>query len=214
MNPYQILGVKPDASESAIKQAYRALAKQHHPDAGGDPEKFRDLALAYSVLSDPERRDEYDQTGRMDTVAAFSEMQAVAGAIAQMIQQMLEKNPYALETADVVAQMRQAGMMGLESEKRAVDGLSKQVRSLEKLRSRVKRNNEEENIFLTIIDEKIKLLRLQLANHTQNRKIASRLIEVLENYSTPVDAMRGMQGMMYANRVYSSNSASSNVVFY
>lgn len=60
---YQTLGVPEDASPEAIKSAYRALAMKHHPDKGGDAEKFGEITLAYDVLSDPERRKVYDETG-------------------------------------------------------------------------------------------------------------------------------------------------------
>ena len=63
-NHYQVLGVLPTASAEAIKQAYRRLANQLHPDKhGGDPrheEQFKAVATAYRTLSDPGRRAQYD----------------------------------------------------------------------------------------------------------------------------------------------------------
>ena len=62
---YQILGVPETASAEEIKRAYRRLAKRYHPDANpNDPqaaERFKDIAEAYSVLSDEEKRRQYDQ---------------------------------------------------------------------------------------------------------------------------------------------------------
>ena len=63
-NYYDVLGVKKDASADDIKKAFRKLARKHHPDAGGDEEKFKELNGAYEVLSDPEKRREYDQYGQ------------------------------------------------------------------------------------------------------------------------------------------------------
>ena len=60
---YKVLGVPKDAEMSAIKKAYHKLARTHHPDRGGDTEKFQEIQAAYEVLSDREKREIYDQHG-------------------------------------------------------------------------------------------------------------------------------------------------------
>ncbi|CAL0329486.1 unnamed protein product [Lupinus luteus] len=60
---YEVLGVSKSANEDEIKKAYKKAAMKNHPDKGGDPEKFKELSQAYEVLSDPEKRDVYDQYG-------------------------------------------------------------------------------------------------------------------------------------------------------
>ena len=60
-NPYDTLGVPKNASADEIKKAYRKLAREHHPDAsGGDEARFKEIQGAYDVLSDPEKRQQYD----------------------------------------------------------------------------------------------------------------------------------------------------------
>jgi len=58
---YSTLGVSRDASPEEIKKAYRRLASEHHPDKGGNTEKFQEIQAAYSVLSDDQKRAEYNQ---------------------------------------------------------------------------------------------------------------------------------------------------------
>lgn len=60
---YDILGVPRNCSQDDLKKAYRKLAIQHHPDKGGDSEKFKEISHAYDVLSDEEKRRQYDQLG-------------------------------------------------------------------------------------------------------------------------------------------------------
>jgi molecular chaperone DnaJ len=60
---YETLGVPKSASADEIKKAYRRLARKHHPDAGGTEEKFKEIGEAYEVLSDTEKRAQYDQYG-------------------------------------------------------------------------------------------------------------------------------------------------------
>src|SRR5437868_583792 len=68
-DPYEILGVKRDASQSAIRAAYRKLAKKYHPDVNpGKPEvaeRFKSISAAYDLLSDPDKRARFDR-GEID----------------------------------------------------------------------------------------------------------------------------------------------------
>lgn len=60
MDYYQTLGVSRNASPDEIKKAYRKLASQHHPDRGGDTAMFQNIQTAYDTLSDPQKRQQYD----------------------------------------------------------------------------------------------------------------------------------------------------------
>lgn len=65
---YDILGVKKDATEADLKKAYRKLARKHHPDVNPDDKdaeaKFKEASEAYAILSDKEKREQYDRGGR------------------------------------------------------------------------------------------------------------------------------------------------------
>ena len=60
---YKVLGVDKSATDADIKKAYRAKAKEHHPDKGGNADKFKEANEAYQVLGDDAKRKQYDQFG-------------------------------------------------------------------------------------------------------------------------------------------------------
>jgi DnaJ-class molecular chaperone len=66
MDPYSILGLDRTASPEDIKKAYRKLAVKHHPDKGGDQEKFKEISAAYEILSDEQKKANYDQFGNAE----------------------------------------------------------------------------------------------------------------------------------------------------
>lgn len=72
---YEVLGISKNASDDEIKKAYRKLSKKYHPDINkeeGAAEKFKEIAEAYEVLSDPQKRAAYDQYGHAATDPNFN----------------------------------------------------------------------------------------------------------------------------------------------
>jgi len=80
-DPYQVLGVASSASAAELKAAYRALVKQHHPDAGGDEHRILELNAAWEVLGDSERRAAHDRAH--PPMAAGSARSAAVGRAAR-----------------------------------------------------------------------------------------------------------------------------------
>ena len=60
-NLYKELGLKKNATKNEIKSAYRSLVKQHHPDAGGEKERFLAIQNAWETLNDPIKKEQYDR---------------------------------------------------------------------------------------------------------------------------------------------------------
>ena len=73
MNYYEILGLKENCSQKSIKKRYKKLELKFHPDKnGGDEEKFKNIALAYEVLSDNEKRKKYDNNFPLEYFDLYS----------------------------------------------------------------------------------------------------------------------------------------------
>jgi molecular chaperone DnaJ len=75
-----VLGVAPSASRTEIKAAYRALVKQHHPDAGGDQQMILALNAAYEIVGDLERRAQHDRLRSASSGVATAAATATAAA--------------------------------------------------------------------------------------------------------------------------------------
>ena len=95
MDYYRTLGVPATASAEDIKKAYRKLAMLHHPDRGGDTEKFKEISEAYDVLSDDNKKRQYDhrswgQWNREDAPDPFSQASPYFGDFANIFRERSE----------------------------------------------------------------------------------------------------------------------------
>lgn len=123
MNLYEALGVAKDATADQIKKAYRQLAKQHHPDTGGDPQKFHAIALAHDVLKDDAKRARYDETGEMPDAEKSPDAVAIS-IIAELVEHLTNDivTKEGLEHVDLAKKMirqiddRIAGMLSNRKE--------------------------------------------------------------------------------------------------
>ena len=71
---YDTLEIQKDASQNDIKKAYHKLAVKHHPDKGGDSEKFKQIAEAYEILSNSKKKQQYDDFGSVNMDIGFDPM--------------------------------------------------------------------------------------------------------------------------------------------
>lgn len=148
MNPYETLGVDPDASPDEIKKAYRREAKKHHPDKpDGSEEKFGALVKSYGILTDPDRRAKFDRTGETED-RSFEQHQAdIRSAVSRLLDEILN-SPLDLETTDVqqsavehLAKIRVAivdRLTGLSGKLNRAKKMRKRFRKAERKRQKAK----------------------------------------------------------------------------
>jgi curved DNA-binding protein CbpA len=180
---YQILGIRRGAAPEEIQKAYRRRAKSSHPDAGGSVEAFSELAAAYSVLSDPPRRERYDQTGEIDLprpntldASAFEVIAQKLGMVIHAERDVTALDVGALIEAAIGEDMAQR-RANIASHKRAIERTGK-------LRARIKRkSNGRDNMLAKVLDWH------ELASNEQIRKSEAavssmeRALEILKDYS-------------------------------
>lgn len=178
-NLYEVLGVGPNATAAEIKKAHPSLVKEHHPDRQGDRAAFERVQRAFEVLSDPERRKRYDETGddgqsTSDEVDAFLR-QMIGAALEAGFLTDPEKNP--------LATIR-SGMANLiKTQKARASVLERDIAKLMAARERVTKSGEGDNLFTEAIDreaEKNEKLRQTALNHV---RLAEGSLDKLKAYS-------------------------------
>jgi DnaJ-class molecular chaperone len=183
VNHYDTLGVPKDADSETIKRAYKKKAQKAHPDRGGTQDEFRAVAKAYGILSSPERRRRYDQTGedgQIDEHAAM--MNQIAGLVLQIIEQAND-----IATTDVLKVARQhiEGEIGRIGDERMRMG-KKQLK-LQRAAKRLKRKSAGESVLEAMVGA-------EAARLTTNMEIAKgrvaqlqRMQRLLDDYKYEVD---------------------------
>jgi curved DNA-binding protein CbpA len=208
---YAVLGVSRTAGAPQIKTAYRAAAKKCHPDAGGDPVMFQQVSIAYTVLSDPEKRAHYDRTGSVDRAGVENVMAGVAQCFAEMLDQVLTQTKGRMSEVDLAASIKRALSVAHENIMDKISDACLRLEDLEDIQKRLRRRDDEPNVFVDILSKRIQGAAQELAMHKANKVVAERALLELQSYESPVDAMRSMMGMMYGT---ASTSTGSSMHFY
>ncbi len=178
---YKVLGVRRNAMQDEIKDQYRYLSKKYHPDkADGNAEKFKALASAYEILSDPERRKFYDLTGSDMTEAEFD--RKAGGLLQQIFQLVVTQNGLeAIESIDMIKVINEnidTGMIELEKK---IDTARKSRVAIGKILRRVKHKSTMNPISV--------MLKHEIQKHTdtitqskQEQEVGTRASAMLKEY--------------------------------
>jgi curved DNA-binding protein CbpA len=195
-DPYQTLGVARMAPAAVIKTAYRAAVQGTHPDRGGDAEKFMLIVKAFALLSDPESRRLYDETGDVDEGAVTNFRRDVAKILADMFDAAVSTavaTGLDLGRVDFVREMTGAVRTGLVEARAGLSRADRDIAALQKLRKRIKRADEGQNIFA-------QRLEAQLAAKAEQQTQARRRVLLLEtavvelgNYKSEVELISALE---------------------
>lgn len=206
---YDALGVAPDATPEEIKRAHRKVVKQHHPDAGGDAQRFGAIQRAYDVLSDPDARQRYDATGSTDTMNREDRIDAMArerfGAL--LIELIQSDDPFVFRKDWIDHGKRKA-----QQERHRIEAESKvfaQKRVLaEKLAGRFKTKSPR-NIPKDVLAHVTREIDRNLAQAEEKLAVLTRLEELFGEYVFEVDKPDPVtQQTLLRQQTYGTNTTS------
>lgn len=198
-DPYATLGVSSDAASEQIKAAYHTLAKKHHPDAGGDVEVMAAVNRAYEVLSDPGRRQVFDDFGviRGDDLADLR-LSAIASIKALFIEMLSQVEPAVLEKADLMRSMQMSAdhrMGQLEDElAKATAARDKEIQKLEIIRKRMKtKTRGTPNIFIPLLQQVITQLNVEVDKLEKHVRVTAEIQRLLGDYEFDFERVMQLQ---------------------
>lgn len=171
-NLYETLGVKRDATPEQIKAAYRRAARKHHPDRGGDREEMQRVNDAYAVLSDPDKRRQYDETGE---VAGASQPAPEVALFAALADHVL------MQPGNIVRNMERELHNRIAELK---DGAREGERAIRKFEARLAKLHgpAEGNLIADVFNGKIATLRDAMARDKKKLAVFEKMLVMLRDY--------------------------------
>ncbi len=149
---YAVLGLKRDADDRAIHRAYRSLSKRHHPDMPtGDAATFDGLRTARDVLTDPDRRRRYDETGEFSATEPDNTEAQIGAIIAQLLDQALY-GPTDPEAEDILGRMQSTLREMLKQFRQRSEQLRIAKMRAMRLRARFSRSDNGPNRIVAMLE--------------------------------------------------------------
>lgn len=182
MNPYEVLGIEANASPDDIDKAFRRLSLKYHPDHGGDPGQFKLLNEAYAILSDPERRKLFDETG---DVSQRKGQRAAESIIAAMVAEA-----FAQDSRDPIRWMQERIDARRDDHQAMRDKLSEGKR---RLTDRITKFQEANNKTANLEGRDFILAVLENGMRDLEREIESHLSQI-ETLTASLAILNGLRG--------------------
>lgn len=180
MTLYDELELHPNCSFEDIKQQYRTLASIHHPDKGGDEERFKRIKFAYEVLSDPVRRKQYDEnkTTHTETDIKKEAIDTLANIFFSIIPN------FDCVNGNLIHAMKNE-IDNMKNRNNADEMLnSVYIGNLEIVKSKLKlKNDSEENIILSFVDKQLESRYQDKKIFEHRKKLCEEMLTVLERYN-------------------------------
>jgi hypothetical protein len=204
-DPYEVLGIRfrKSITPETITKAFRQKSKLHHPDRGGDPVKFQEVKLAYEVLSDPDRRRRYDETGEYDDGPKLDEkqsklVQCLNATFTHVCQQLIAQG-ISLVSENLVSWMARCVKQNLGIHKKAIREMEKARSQLEKLKGRFKTNALSANLLEGIVAQQLAEGIQGLERMKADQTVHEDCLKLLKDFTFDVSEMEDGFGVAYGS---------------
>lgn len=195
-DPYEILGLSPGATQQAVKAAYRQKVQLAHPDRGGDPEDFILVVRAFDLLSDPDARRLFDEAGIVDDDGVRNYRKEVGVILADMFDTAVETaiaTGLGLDNVNFISQMSVAVESGLLDAKKRLSRTDREILALQGLRNRIRRNDDDRNLFAERLDAQITAKTAQHLQIKHRVAILETALLELGNYQSEIELLAALE---------------------
>jgi curved DNA-binding protein CbpA len=195
-DPYSILGLGRSAKQAAIKTAYRERVRHSHPDRGGNSDDFIAIVKAFGLLSDPETRRLFDETGIVDIDGLRNHRRDVAVVLADMFDTAVQtavSSGLELTGVNFITLMSTAVTKGVSEAQQQSKAIEAEIKALSALTKRIRRNDDNPNLF-------VERLNAQVQAKTEQHTAARRRLLILEtagielgNYESDIELISALE---------------------
>ena len=175
---YDELELPKNCTSEEIKQKYRILAQIHHPDKGGNAEKFKRIKSAYETLGDPVKRAHYDSTGEQYDDSGIDN--EVYNRLAVMVSHF--SNIINPDFDDLILKMKVDIYQAQQQTNMAIEECHVAIKKFTTISKKIKLKKDGENFLKSFVEEKIKHKKSELVMYDRALLVFNKMLDVLENY--------------------------------
>lgn len=200
---YDILGVNKKANKKDIKAAYRDKAKINHPDQGGDATLFTEINKAYTILINDEKRRYYDETGRINENPQDKIDQAAYDRLGKYFLDIIANKKDRIFEADIIGIMKTNIFGYIIQCKQIIEEAKQEEKYLKKVKKKIKYKGKNVNLFIVIIEDKIKNCKFIIYQAKIDIKVFNKMKIILKDFEFDFD--KAKSGCTIFNRTTTSN---------
>lgn len=196
-NPYTILGLNKDASKEEIKEAYKKLAKLHHPDKGGNEEMFKLIKSAYELLINEESINHFDETGEVlknDFTQRFNNF--IEKVVVPSIHQILN-----VGTVDVIKHIGNAVKQVSTELQIAYKGIEENKTKLSEVLSRLQSKSVSDQLLTESLENVLQKDEYRLKSIQSDLKFLDKCLEIIKGYGYKVDSVQKINFINESNKI-------------